>query len=229
MRYLRLFGVALVALCALGSVIAASASALPTLLPATIPSFTGKSVGKTELQRQGALAAVSCSSAKGEGTVEANGHLGLYHITFEKCTAGGGPCTGLGDAAETILSLGSYHLVFDTLKATLAEAGVAILFLVDNVHFVCTTIIGEILNTVFLGGMVLCLIVNPTALTKVFEFQCKQGSSSGHPGETKYYNEAGTLVSISPLKSSENEGTQAEAAQIGNATTEYTEAALLML
>jgi hypothetical protein len=228
MRYLRLFGVALVALVALGSVMAVSASALPTLLPNTITTFTGKSSGKTKLERQGSLAAVECNSAKGEGTVEANGHLGLYHITFEKCTAGGGECTGLGDTTGNILSLGSYHLVFDTLKTTLAEAGVAILFLVDNVHFVCKTIIGEILNTVFLGGMVLCLVVNPTALTKRFEFSCKEGAAD-HPLESKYYNEAGTLVSISPLESSENEGTEAEGAQVGNATTEYTEAALLML
>ena len=98
----------------------------------------------------------------------------------------------------------------------------------DNVHFVCKTIIGEILNTVFLGGMVLCLIANPTALTKVFEFQCKEGAAD-HPLLSKYYNEAGTLVGISPLESSENEGTEAEGALIGNATLEYKEAALLML
>jgi hypothetical protein len=229
MRYLRLFGVALVALCALGSVIAVSASALPTILPTTITAFTGKSSGKTKLERQGGLAAVECEKAKGEGTVEANGHLGLYHITFETCTAAGGQCTGLGDTAGNILSLGSYHLVFDTLKATLAEAGVAILFLVDNVHFICKVpILGEILQEVFLGGMVLCLVANPTALTKVFEFQCKEGASD-HPLLSKYYNEAGTLVKISPLMSSEGEGTEAEGAQIGNATTEYVEAALLML
>ena len=227
MKYFRLFGVALVALCALGAVMAVSASALPTLLPETIATYTGKSTGATELSRQGGLAAVTCTKATGEGTVEGNRHLGMFKITFEKCKAGGGPCTGLGAAAENILSEGSYHIVFDTLGATLGAAGVAILFLLAAFHFVCNTIIGEVLNTVAAGGMVLCLIANPTALTKVFEFKCK--GSAGKPEETKYYNEAGTLVAISPLMSSENEKTATEGAQSGNATVEYKEAALLML
>jgi hypothetical protein len=228
MRYLRLFGVALVALCALGAVMAVSASALPTVLPESLKGYTGKNQGNTKLEKQGAIATVECKAAKGEGTLEANHHLGLYHITFEKCEGGGGACTGLGDAAGSILSLGSYHLVYDTLKATLAEAGVAILFLVDNVHFVCNTLIGEVLVVVALGGMVLCLIVHPTELTKVFLFECNEGAKD-HPAETKYYNEAGTLVSISPLLSSENEGANTEGAQVGFGTTEYSEAALLML
>ena len=117
--------------------------------------------------------------------------------------------------------------MFDTLGATLGAAGVAILFLLAAFHFVCNSIIGEKLNTVAAGGMVLCLVVNPTALTKVFEFQCK--GSGGKPEKTKYYNEGGTLVGIVGLKSSENEGTATEGAQAWNGTTEYSEAALLML
>jgi hypothetical protein len=228
MKHLRLFGVALVALVALGAVMAVSASALPTILPTTITEYTGKSIGETKLSRQGGLAEVSCTKATGKGTVEANGHLGLFAITFEKCKAAGGPCTGLGSAAEDIVSEGSYHLVFDTLGATLGAAGVALLFLPGAVHFICTVpIIGEVLDVVNAGGMVLCLIANPTALTKVFEFVCK--GKGGKPEGTKYYNEGGTLVSIVPLKSSEMEGTASEGAQSGTATTEYSEAALLML
>jgi hypothetical protein len=230
MRYLRLFSMALVTMCALGAVIAATAVALPTILPTTLTSWTGKSVGEIRLARQGGLGSAGCKSARGEGTIEANGHLGLYHITFEKCTAGGGECTGLGDSTGTILSLGSWHLVYYTLGATLAEAGVATLFLVDNVHFTCNTIIGEVLQQVFLGGMVLCAAAGEVgALTKTFETQCKEGGGSGHPSLSKYYNEAGTLVSISPLESSENEGTKAEVAQVGNSTTSVSEPALLMV
>jgi hypothetical protein len=229
MKYFRLFGVALVALCALGAVMAVSASALPTLLPETITKYTGKSIGETKLSRQGGLAEVTCKSATGEGTVEANRHLGLFKITFEKCKAAGGPCTGLGSAAEDIVSEGSYHVVFDALGATLGAAGVALLFLPAAVHFICTVpIIGEVLDVVNAGGNVLCLVTNPTALTKVFEFQCK-GKGGKPEGSTKYYNEGGTLTNIVGLKSSEAEGTATEGAQSGNATTEYSEAALLML
>jgi hypothetical protein len=228
MRYHKVLGVALVALCVLGSVVAASAVALPTLLPETITKYTGKSIGETELSRQGGLAAVRCKSGTGEGTVEANRHLGLFKVTFEKCKAAGGPCTGLGSASEDIISEGSYHIVFDTLGATLGAAGVATLSLPAAVHFVCTVpIIGEVLNTVAAGGMLLCLAVNPTALTKVSEGQCK--GSGGRPSLTKYYNEAGTLVSITPLESSESEGAASETTEVGNATVEVNEPALLML
>jgi hypothetical protein len=228
MRYLRMFSVALATTCALGIVIAATAVALPTILPATINAVTGKSIGEVKLERQGGLAAIGCKSASGEGTVEPNGHLGLYHITFEDCTAAGGECTGLGDSAGNILSLGSWHLVYYTLRATLGEAGVATLFLVDNIHFVCNTIIGEVLQRVLLGGMVMCSEQEANALTKTTETHCKEGASD-HPALSKYYNEAGTLVSISPLESSENEGTATEAAQIGSNLVSTTEAALMML
>jgi hypothetical protein len=228
MRYSRLFGVVLVALCALGSVGAACALA-STVLPTTITSYKGKGVGKTKLEKSGGLASVECESAKGEGTVEANGHSGMYHVTFEKCSAAGGPCTGLGDTTETILSLGSYHFVYSTLKASLTEPVLAILFLVGSVHFVCNVpILGEILQEVFLGGMVLCLIENQAALTKVFEFSCKEGQPD-HPLLSKYYTEGGTLVKISPLMSAESEGTEAEGAQVGNGTIEYPEPAGLMV
>jgi len=84
MRSLKLLSAALV-LCALGAVMVASAFALPTILPTTISSYTGKSVGGTELKIVGGFGSVNCSSAKGEGTIEANRHLGLFHISFEGC------------------------------------------------------------------------------------------------------------------------------------------------
>jgi hypothetical protein len=229
MKNAKVVGVVVMVFCAVGLVIAASAVALPTLLPETITKYTGKSIGEAELGRQGGLAEVKCKSSTDEGTVEANRHLGLFKLTFEKCKAAGGPCTGLGAASENIILEGSYHLVFDTLGATLGAAGVAILFLLAAAHLVCTVpIIGEVLDVVNAGSMVLCLVTNPTALTKAFEFQCK-GKGGKPEGSTKYYNEGGTLVSIAGLKSSEQEGTATEGDLSVTGTTEYSEAALLML
>jgi hypothetical protein len=229
MKFVKLFGAALVAACAIVAVVAASAFALPTILPEGAQNWTGAATSRTKLARQGGLAAVECGRAKGEGNTQAGKPLGEYHITFEECAAAGGACTGLSDRAGTILALGEWHLVFDTLKAQLSEAGVAILFLVNEVHLECNIpLLGKQLETVFSGGMVLCLVENPTALTKTFEFKCKE-KGTNKPELTKYYNNAGALVNITALKSSENEGTQAEAVQVGNWTVTYENAVLLML
>jgi hypothetical protein len=235
MRYWKLFGVAVVAVCALGASLAVSAFALPTILPESIKTFTGKNVGEAKLESSGAGEhIVTCKTATAEGTVEQPKPLGLFHIIFKECNAKaegleGEGCTGLGDAAKTILSLGSWHLVYDSLGTELSKAGVAILFLLDNVHFVCKfPIVGERLILVPLGGMVLCLVESPTTLTTTFTFHCEK-QAKGVTKESKYYNGSGTLVSISTLLSAESEGTPAESVESASGTIEFTAAALLMI
>ena len=236
MKISRLLLVSLVAVFALGALMASSAFALPEILSSGgVTEFTGKSVGETNLHVVRSSTKVSCRSATAEGSVEANNHLGLFHIDFKTCSArlgetSLGTCTGLSEESGVILSLGSWHLVWDSLS-TGAGLKVAILFLVASVHFSCRPVIGsEKLFVVSSGGMVLCLIQNPAALTKVFEFQCNE-TRAGGPEDTKYYNESGTLVNISPLMTTENEnGRPEESIQRGSGTVEYrgTETVLLM-
>jgi len=234
MKFFRLLLVSLVAVFAFGALMASSAFALPEILPESITSFTGKNVGETNLHVVRSSTNVSCRSATAEGSLE-NRHLGLFHIDFKTCSArlgetSLGTCTGLSEESGVILSLGSWHLVWDSLSSG-AGLKVAILFLVDNVHFSCRPVIGsEKLFVVSLGGMVLCLVLNPEALTKVFEFHCNE-NREGRPEDTKYYNEGGTLVNISPLMTTENEnGRPEESIQRGLGTVEYrgTETVLLM-
>jgi hypothetical protein len=54
-------------------------------------------------------------------------------------------CTGLGEAKEVILVLGTYHLVFDKL-GTGAALGVGILSLLEPVRFTCLTTLIVILG-----------------------------------------------------------------------------------
>jgi hypothetical protein len=185
---------------------------------------------QTELQSNGAAVKMPCESAVAEGTVEAKKPLGAFHIHFKDCHDSllKETCTGTGEETGVILWLGSWHLVYDTLKAGLTGSGVAILLLLEKVNFVC-----KALNTaieVLGGGMVLCLILNPEALTKTFEFHCKlrTGGTFG-PEETKYDNEAGTMVSIAPLLSKENGGAAKESVQVGLGTVVYPEDTLIMI
>jgi len=232
MRYLRLFGVALVAACAVCSMMAAAAFALPTILPNTITGWTGASIGETELVKANGEP-VKCTKAELKGTVEANGHLGLYTSIFSGCVGESGglkvKCTGESgpgtDSEGIILSAGSWHLVYDTLSTSLTADGLAILFLTGKVNFKCTSLVKI---EVPLGGMVLCLVLNPTALTKIFETHCNKATGLNRPLETKYYNEGGTLVSIVALLSNKNGGAFEESTQLGLGTLVYPEVALLM-
>jgi hypothetical protein len=233
MRYFRLLGAVLVAVCAVGAMLASSAFALPSLLIGNAgegaSTWTGANVGKTELQLKGGAASLPCEEAAGEGTVEAKKPLGTYHINFKGCheTALGTKCTGTGDETGLILTLGSWHYVYDTLVSGLTGSGVAILLLVGKVNFECPTIGAKI--EVKSGGMVLCLILNPTALTKTFEFHCKLRGTPFGPEETKYDNAAGTMVPITPLEANENGGAFKELVLVGLGTVTYPEDTLIMI
>ncbi len=221
MKRLKFVALVVVALCLAAVAMATTAAALPTVLPEAAASrgWTGKATSATEFQ---GAETVKCTSATGEGEEEAKKPLGTFKIDFKECSAEllkvKVACTGLGESSGVILSTGSWHIVYDSLS----PLGAAILYLVLAVHFECSTT----LVTVPSGGMVLCLW---TSLTKKasHEFQCK-AISAKHPEESKYYNEAGTLVSISPLLSSTNEGTAAESAQVGNGEVLYKEEVEIM-
>jgi hypothetical protein len=229
MRHLRLLSVFVVA-CAVGALMASSAFALPSLLIGATgegaSSYTGKSIGETELLKKNGKN-TKCTGATGEGTVEAQKPLGAFHITFTGCTGSGFTCTGEGDNSGAILSLGSWHLVYDTLKSGLTGSGVAILFLVGQTKFTCG---GLVKVEVKSGGNVLCLIANPELLTKIFTFNCKKRAAEPFgPEETKYDNETGTWVATAELESNENGGAFEPSVQIGTGTDEFKEDTLIMI
>jgi hypothetical protein len=97
--------------------------------------------------------------------------------------------------------LGTYHLVYDTGGA---ELGVAILFLLEPVHFTCAT---ELLK---LSGSELCLILKPYMLSTLHEFHCIQ--TAGVASDRKYLNDKGEEV-LAGLTSLENEKTSVASAE----------------
>ena len=222
MQRFGILGVALMAVFALSAVVSATASAHVLILPTltAIEDWTGESgAGTLEALPGGTTNEIACKKDKSEGTFEKDKPLGLFHITFEGCTAGFGTltCTGLGDANGIILSLGTAHLVWDKLGA---EMGGGVLFLVENTHFLCVGLGKDVLFLV--EGEVLCLIKPVEMLTKHFEIVCE--GSGGDPGETTYWNEDGTEVKMGQEKllTSENEGT-------GKMSSEKTTALILTL
>jgi hypothetical protein len=226
-KRIKLFGLALVAICALGaSVLSLTASALPSVLPENTAerTWSGANVGSAKLEKSNGTS-VTCTAASATGTEEVKKPLGLFHITFSTCTGPlGVTCTGLGDESGKILSLGSWHLVYDTLGATLGQAGVGILFLLGDVHFECL----GVLILVFLGGMVLCLVTKPTTSNVTHEFKCT-AAGAGLAKETTYYNGGGTLTKIVTLLSEEgSNGKPENSVEIAAGTVTYAVAVELM-
>jgi hypothetical protein len=203
MRRLKLLGVACAALFVLVALASASASAfvLPEVLGVEATSFTTLSDALNPTFETLAKNKVACEDWHGEGTVEANKMLGLFHITLlGKCkgTIAGitTACTGLGDAAETVLVLGKWHTVVDT---KVGEAlGAAILLLLEPVHLTCSIALVE------LKGSLLCLILEPLTAVKVHLFHCTM--TNGTASEKKYLNSAGVETTVEPLLESINHG-----------------------
>jgi hypothetical protein len=168
MRRLKLLGLALVAVFASAAALATSASALelPENLPvsAVTRNWTGASDGaKPELLAPGLK--ITCESAPATGTEEPGKPLGLFHIEFKGCVSAGVACTGLGEAAGVILTLGTWHLVFD--KVTSTELLTAVLFLPETTHFSCSALVlTEVL------GSLLCLHLKPTESNVTHLFHC---------------------------------------------------------
>ena len=195
MRRIKLLGLALVAVFASAAALSTSAFALtlPENLPvsATERTWTGGSEGKPELLGGGLPEAVVCEKAPATGTEEAGKPLGLFHIDFEGCKTKTTKvaCTGLSEASEVILALGTWHLVFD--KKT-PELLTAVLFLVEHVHFLCGIVLILVL------GSVLCLHLKPTESNVTHSFHCIveiMANGEELQVDKTYFNNAGTEVS----------------------------------
>jgi hypothetical protein len=228
MRRSRLVLAALVAVCGGASVLlSVSASALPVVLPesASERSWTGKNIGTPEVETT-AGESLACTAATAEGTEQSKKPLGIYHLHITGCSTLGGlaTCSSLGDAAGSILITGSWHLVFDTLGATLGQAGVAILDLVGDVHVECA----GILILALAGGMTLCLVTKPTTSSLTHEGICQRGGV-GKQLETTYYNEGGTLVRVATCLTSEAGATPLETLLLASGTASESSPTEVML
>ncbi|HEV2974536.1 MAG TPA: hypothetical protein VGX69_06015 [Solirubrobacteraceae bacterium] len=182
MRRFKLLGLALVAVFAMAAAISASAFAVeqPVNLPesATGRTWTGEAEGTSEFSSEtgeaGVLVVVKCPKAEAEGTEEAKKPLGLFHIHFLGCESEVSPkttvkCTDLNHStAGEILVLGTWHLVFDRkIGGNFEKLTTAILFLVEPVHFSCSSLLlAEV------KGEVLCLHLKPETAAFTHSFHC---------------------------------------------------------
>ena len=192
MRQIKLLGLVFAAILALAGIALSSTASAITILPVAEGGKVRKFTGKTDEANPKLVALENSITCKGgataEGTEEANGKpLGLFHIDFKECKGKEGfieaPCNSLGDVKEVILSLGTWHLVYDTLKP---EKLVATLFLPETVHIECSFGISTLILVL---GELLCLDLEAGSQKISHLFHCHQ--SGALQLETTWWDDKG--------------------------------------
>jgi hypothetical protein len=188
MRRLKTFAVVLAGLTVVAAGIAASAFAATM----TLPEFTTKTgwTGKSGAGKLGASGVeVKCSAGTNSGTMEASKKLGTFVITFTGCESPllGKKCNSVGDAAETILTEGSWHLVLTTISGADKHL---VWFLVKELEVECGTV------KIKVRGNVLGEITPANTLTKVYSLKVAVGANKKQEFTT-FENDSGENVAAS--------------------------------
>jgi hypothetical protein len=216
MKRFSLRGVLLLAVfvAALAMSAVAAADETPLNLPFTAgEKISGKSEGEPEfLSSNGTVICKEANAVEAESAYESNlPPLGKFKISFTGCrdkVSLATTCTGLGDAAGTILVVGTFHLVWDE-EGTTFELTVGTLFLVNAVHFSCALILFKV------EGEQLCLDLKPTELSKTHSFHCVANGVKQADSWCKK-DVAGCKELVIPvLKTSINEAVPGESAWLG--------------
>jgi hypothetical protein len=215
MKRVNLVCLALVAVCALMSLAASAASALPEVLPQVKKTWTGKNDGtvKPKLETLSGTK-IECAKATGKGEDKSDTE-GTFTITFESCTTPSffnAACNSSGDSSGIILSTGKYHYVYDSLTTL----GVAILFEPNETVFECASFLKTKVK-----GTLLCLVLEPTSSKATHLFHCEQ--ATGDPAEKFWWNDAGALQEVK-LECSLNGGAFETCAELALAEVTYLEA-----
>jgi hypothetical protein len=220
MQRVKLLGLILMAMFALGAITSTTASAeeLPNILPAGTTNFKDKS-GKGKFQTSESKKIVECAKDTSSGR-PGSVRLGTFDVLFEECKdpSTGAECWGLDDelSQKSVLVLGTYHVRY---QVPASGKKVAVIFLIKHVHFLCE----------FLGIKVLILVLGcavgevPTEfnnkLTKTYKVVLTQ--KEGKNTITEVENEKNTGKENCSLTSQEGEKGKVE--QAGEETTEEVE------
>ena len=209
---LKFLGVALVAVFAVG-VMATSAFALPdvsiTLSGSAYPLHLNyeSSTVATELEdaNGGVLTGKGLKLLLLSGELSA---LGTFRADFANVTevSSGKKCHSTGDPTATVLSEGSFHMVYTSLSPNLQ---LGLLFLPTEVKIECegfnVKVKGSVISSVNLNGT-----TEATEFTNI-KGSLAKGSTPGSQQISEYYNDAGTKIKaglITTISSIEHESNE---------------------
>ena len=220
MKRFKVLGLTLLAVFALGSVLSATAFALPELLGwEGAASWTGKNTAP-EPRLESESATITCTAATASGTQETDLKSSFdIHFTGCKVVTGIGSfgCNTKGDAKEVILSKGTADNVWDVTQSDTA----GVLFLPEPVTIECTALV-----KIKVEGHLVCLWKEPLVSAKTKEFVCS--GSAAKQSETSYLNDERKPVTGQFLTSSLNGGAATPAAEVASGSTTFTNAVAFM-
>jgi len=211
MQRFKVLILAAMAVLALGATMAASAYAGVEALnkegKPTSATFKGSSAKETKLTILASALVVKCNKTTTEGTLEGTGKLGTFHLKFDTCSTNvGGECTGLGDAASTILALGTQHLATNT-----ALTVGYILYLIEHFHFSC--MVAGITKLILELGEYICEVTPINTLASKLTIACRTGAEGGDPSVISYVNDESKAATLAnALQAAEGDTTEIMAA-----------------
>jgi hypothetical protein len=222
MKQFRPLIVALLAVFALGAVMAAGASArkaTPEILP--VGGFTDKS-GETQFAGKGIIgtSVIKCATSTSHGGFT-NSLLGTFDNLYEKCLVkepivGLLLCTGLGDTANSssILALGTFHLRY---KETGTTTNSVAAFLIVPVHFTCVgggmEVLVEVRGCVASEITPVNTSITLTGSPNHYTLPMKKSSEATRNEITKIASETGTTLETCALEAKQGSAAFSQSAQ----------------
>jgi hypothetical protein len=219
MKQMKILTMALMAMFALTGLIAAAASAQPTLpsiLPLSGPKNILESTSTTGASRFG-NGVLSLHGTKGKGSNSANGtKLGSFKELYESVTGPlGEQCTGSGNPAGTVETTGTFHV--RDYKNSAKELKTALIFLTNIVKIECK----ESKTKIEVKGCVAAALTPEGQLTKSLLVGLSARGTENVETIKTVLNEANTAEELCELLSKTNEGACEQSSQ--TQTTELSE------
>jgi hypothetical protein len=192
MHRFKLLGLALISLFAFAAMTAVTASAAHMTLPEFVTKAGYKGTSGAGVLTSSGGEEIKCSAGTNSGGMESSRKLGTFSLTFTGCEAkvllSTEKCNTSGDAAGTILTTGTWHLVLWLNRAQTIHIQFQWL-LVPLTKLECGSLAkietkGNLLGEISPGDNVLTkhyrLIVNATATAQEFtEFENENGTIVG--------------------------------------------------
>jgi hypothetical protein len=192
MRHLKLLGVALAALFALGISTTTTAFALPDVSLTLTGSSYPLHLDVTLLSVKTQLTNAGGAHLEGEGFLlllltNSLTSLGTFEALFTKVKeTGGAECKSAGDPTGEVLTKGTFHIVYTSLSPLTLGA----LYLVALFTITCgtaeTDVRGSVLSSISGAGTEGTELISILGVLK--------GNGKGKPNLTTYYNDGGTAV-----------------------------------
>jgi hypothetical protein len=205
MSRIRIMGLALVVVFAVGAIASVSASAAEleyTVFPN--PITKGTQVGESELETKAGRDVKCTSGSTTTGTIESAKIAAVKSVVFRGCKSpkfGGGACQSTAAKGEIKTNELESELVYPVGTRSLHTVA-AVVFKpksgAEFAKFECDTLLGT--ETLKITGSLVCHIEPVNIRSLIFTLKCVRSASAGIQDLTEYENEAGTVTTGSTLK-----------------------------